>query len=72
MDQGDLNRFDQLFNIAFNTDGSLKSNCSNELKRRLIESCRKIDPCNSYGSTDSRHVPLNANLVTSLHRRYFS
>ncbi len=72
MNQSDLTRFDQLFNIAFDANGSLKSNCSDELKRRLIEVCQRVSPNRSYGNPDSRKVLVNANLIVSLHKEYFS
>lgn len=72
MEHSDLIRFNQLYKIAFSNSESLKSNCSDELKRHLIEVCEKIDPSNSYGCSIYRRVTLNANLVTSLYRKYFS
>lgn len=72
MNQSDLTRFDQLFNIAFDANGSLKSNCSDELKRRLIEFCQRVDPTRQYGNSASRRISINANLIVSLHKEYFS
>ncbi len=72
MNQSDLTRFDQLFRIAFDVNGSLKSNCSDELKRRLIEACQRVNPNMRYGNSASRNVSMNANLIVSLHKEYFS
>ena len=71
MNQHDLIRFNQLFHIAFDANESLKSNCS-ELKRRLIEACQRVNPNKCYGNPHSRIVLINANLIVSLHREYFS
>lgn len=72
MNQSDLTRFDQLFHIAFDANGSLKSNCSDELKRRLIEVCQRVNPTGRYGNSASRRISINANLIASLHKEYFS
>ena len=71
MNQSDLTRFDQLFRIAFSACESLKSNCSDELKR-LIEACQRVNPNMRYGNSASRNVSMNANLIVSLHKEYFS
>lgn len=71
MERQDLTRFYQLFNIAFTSDKSLKSDCTIELKKQLLRSCHKVDPEGTYGYAGTRTVYINSKRIASLYEELF-
>ncbi len=75
MERQDLIRFHQLFNIAFTSDKkTLKSTCTDELKRQLLIACSKVDSDKtyaSYGYASASKVLVNPDRIKSLYEELF-